>query len=291
MATSTIPTADVATPATTLIELTRVSARGYTVVRNIFVQVHVGDNWVGSSLGRLVAGRQPRALLAYLLLLMSWSALDKRPEPLEAAVWARALSPEPPDAPWAPSAMTRVWNTLEDTPHQLITRERVARLVKLAPRKENGKGPYARPRPDQSSSRRELFFILPDAFWLEGWHNKLTLPSIAVLLIVLSGTTGRDEAVLPYDRAQDWYGISPKTMQNGVENLRIHGLLSARHEWVRADLSKIGRSPKISYCLTGAFSRDSRHDLQREAVRATKKRVAKRTKATKQHFIAKTDES
>jgi hypothetical protein len=173
--------------------------------------------------------------------------------------------------------MTRVWNTLEE-PHGLIERERVARLVKLSPRRENGRASSTRPRPHQSSSRRELFFILPDAFWLEDWHNKLPLPGVAVLLILLSGTTGRDEAVLPYERAQERYGISAKTMQYGLEDLRVHGLLDARREWVTANLSKIGLAPRIFYSVTGPFSRQARAQLQDEVVRATKKRIAKQSR-------------
>ncbi len=270
-------TSTTATPASTRDDLVRVSGRGYTVIRNIFVQVRVGNKWTGSTLGRLVEARQPRALLAYLLLLMAWSALERREKPLEAGVWARALSPDPPATPWAPAAMTRVWADLQAL--RLIKKGRQARLLRVEPRREDGRKPYTRPRPDQSSDVKELYFILPDQFWTDGWHEKLSLPGLAVLIILLHGTSGRDDARLPYERVQGWYGISAKTLQNGLEELRRKGLLSERREWVPEPLSAIGRTQHAFYSLNSPFSRADRAALQAVAVKETKARVAKKAKA------------
>lgn len=272
----TTPTAQAdedSTPATTRAEFVRISARGFTVIRNIFVQDRVGGKGVGSTLGRLVEARQPRPLLAYLLLLMSWSAIDKLPEPLEAAVWARALSPNPPANPIPASAMTRVWNKLAEL--ELITRQREARLVRIGPRREDGKRDYSRPRPDESRSVREKFFVLPDVFWTENWYEKLSMPGVAMLLILLEETTGRDEVHLAYERAPAWYGISAKTMQNGLDELRHFGLATMREEWVRSDLSKVGKKQRRYYQLTGPFSRRARKKLQDTAKRATLRRATK----------------
>lgn len=262
-----------ATPASTRAELAQRSARGYTVVRNSFVQVRVGNKWVGSKLGRLVEARQPRALRAYLLMLMVHSTLENRSIPLEAGVWARALSPAPPAAAWSPAAMTRVWSALEG--HNLISRERKARLVQVVPRREDGRQPYTRPRPDQLSSVGERYFIIPDCFWIDGWHEQLSMPGIAVLLILIHDTSARDEVRLPYDRIQDWYGISAKTLQNGLADLRRHGLLHERHEWVVENLSAIGRTQRQYYSPTGPFSPAERKKLQVVALMATRKRVAR----------------
>lgn len=263
-----------ATPVQTLGALTRQAGRGYTVVRNVFVQVKVGRQWQGSSLGRLVSGRQPRALLAYLLLLMVSNALGRRPQPLEAAVWARALSKEAPHPAMPEKAMTPVWAVLAKEPHTLITKGRQGRLVKPSPRREDGRAEWTRPRPDEfANGDGELFFVLPDAFWLQGWHHRLHLPGIAVLLILLHGTQGRDEARLTPERAQDWYGISTKTMENGLEELRRLDLVTWREEWVPAPLSKIGRTKHVYFQLTGPFSRQERQRIQREAVTATQQRA------------------
>ncbi|HXC78690.1 MAG TPA: hypothetical protein VNU19_16765 [Candidatus Acidoferrum sp.] len=271
------PEADRATPAGTREQFARRAGRGYTVIRNPLVQVRKDGKWVGSTLGQLVQARQPRALRAYLLLLMFWSALDRREEPLEAGVWARALSPNPPEPQWSAGSMTRVWNTLEE--FGLIHRTRQGRLVKLGPRREDGKADYTRPRPDLSKNSREKFFILPDAFWLNGWHEQLSFPGVAVLLILLADTTGRDEVPIEADRAPAWYGISPKTFRNGVEDLRRQGLLTSRTIWIPEPFSAIGKKPKTYYSLVGDFSRPARQKLQHQAVRATTKRIAKKKPA------------
>lgn len=185
--------------------------------------------------------------------------------------------------------MTQIWSMLEEAPFKLITRERKARLVKVSPRKENGRGPYTRPRPDERlSDIGERYFILPDAFWLDGWHNKLTLPGLAVLLILLAGTVTRDEAWLSPDRAEDWYRVAPKTMYNGLEDLRKHGLLDVRDEWVTAGLSAIGKTKKTYYSLRSPFSRADRLALQDTARDATKKRAAAAKRAKRRPATQKT---
>ena len=276
------PADPTATPHQTLQDLTGLAGRGFTVVRNNLVQVRRGGKYVGSSLGRLVHARRHRALPAYLLLLMVVQPLGRRAKPLEAKVWARALSPDPPAKPWPETAMTPIWSMLEEWPHKLITKERKARLVRVSPCKENGRGPYTRPRPDERpSDLSERYFILPDAFWLDGWHHKLTMPGLAVLLILLAGTTARDEAWLSPERAEDWYGVAPKTMYNGLEDLRKHGLLDARDEWVTAGLSGIGKTKKTYYSLRTPFSRTERLALQDTARAAAKKRAAAAEKKAK----------
>jgi hypothetical protein len=263
-----------ASPASTRVELTRTAGRGYTVIRNIFVQVRAGNKWSGSSLGRLVSARQPRSIKAYLLLLMISSAIAKRPAPLEAGVWARALSASPPTPPLSAPAMSRVWADLEE--HGLVEKSRQARLVKVEPKREDGRNKaYTRPRPDEKNSFRERYFIVPDAFWLDGWHEKLTLPGIAVLLILLYDTSARDDARLPFERVQQWYGISPKTLQNGLDDLRAHELLAVRREWVEEPLSAIGRTQHVFYGLNTPFSRSERTALQKRAATETRARAKK----------------
>lgn len=281
-AAATTPSDPTATPHQTLEALTKIAGRGYTVVRNNFVQVNRRGKWVGSSLGRLVQARRHRAVLAYLLLLMVSQPLDKRAKPLEATVWARALSPDPPAVPWPETAMTPVWSMLEDEPHKLVEKKRQGRLVKVTPRKENGRGTYAHPRPDlRPADEGEKYFILPDVFWLEGWHHRLSLPGVAVLLIILAGTHARDEAWLSPERADEWYGISTKTMRNGLEDLRKHGLLTVREEWVAAGLSAIGKTKKNYYSLNTPFRTDERLALQETARAAAKKREAGAARKTR----------
>lgn len=169
--------------------------------------------------------------------------------------------------------MTAVWSELEA--HGLVNKDRQGRLVRVAPRREDGRGEYTRPRPDQAEDPKEKYFILPDAFWLDGWHEALTFPGIAVLLMVLAETTGRDDVWLPYERVQEWYGISAKTLQNGLHDLRGHQLVAERREWVEEPLSAIGRTEHVHYSLLGPFSRAERQALQAAAIEETEARTKK----------------
>jgi hypothetical protein len=218
---------------------------------------------------------------------MNWPWLERREKPLEAAVWARSLSPDAPGYPWPASAMTRVWNTLEE--QRLIQRSREGHLVRVLPRREDGRTGYTRPRPDQVKDARERFFALPDAFWLDGWYDRLTFPGVAVLLILLAETQGRNAVHLSLDDAKAWYGISAKTMQNGLNDLRKHDVLGEHRAYVVNDLSAIGVIPHFSYWPKNEFSRALRQKLQRAAMRETKKRVAKPAGPTKK--IKKTKRS
>lgn len=266
------------TPGSTRATFAKKAGRGYTPVRNSLVQVKDGNKWVGSTLGRLVEARQPRALLAYLLLLMSWPWLDRREKPLEAAVWARALSPDEPDPRLPARAMSRIWGTLDGL--RLIERSREGHLVRVIPRREDAGASYTRPRPDQEDDAHEKFFSLPDAFWLDGWYAKLSFPGIAVLLILLAETQGRRAVHLSLEDSKAWYGLSSKTMQNGLNELRKNGLLGEQRDFIVNDLSAIGRKPHFTYWPMGDFGHDARNKLQRAAKQATRKRAAAGT-ATK----------
>jgi hypothetical protein len=70
-------------------------------------------------------------------------------------------------------------------------------------------------------------------------------------------------------------------MQNGLEDLRAHGLIDARDEWVTAGLSAIGRIKKVHDSLRTPFTRAERHALQETARTATKKREAAAQKKNK----------
>lgn len=220
-----------------------------------------------------MTARQPRALNAYLMLLAAWPFLERREQPLEAGVWARALSPEPPEPEWPPAATTRIWAALEE--HGLVERSRDARLVRVRPRREDAAATYTRPRPDQEKLKAfDRFFILPDDYWTAGWFESLTLAGRAMLLLLLHNTSGRDSAPLPYERAADWYGLSVKTLQKGFGELRDGGLLQEDHSWVEEPLSAIGITRRTSYSLTGPFSRAARDQMQAQTKAATEARTA-----------------
>lgn len=118
-----------------------------------------------------------------------------------------------------------------------------------------------------------IFFILPSAYWTERWHTTLDLPARALLLIMLHGTSSKAETYLPYEKAESWYGISAKTTQRGIDELRDKGLLVVtRRERVVADVSATGHHPCTYYALTGPSAvqlarscRPARHPSRRHA--------------------------
>lgn len=255
-------------------EMLRLSARGYSVLRRLLVQLP--DEKLderGSTLGRMVTERRHRALQLYLLLLTCWPWLGTRKQPLPAAVWIRALTSSDSKAPtWSASTLSRAWKDLEEL-QLLEKRAREARAVRVVPRREDGKEAYEPPAGRRS--REHLYFVLPDAFWKDELFAKLTLPGLAMLLIIAKETNSAKEMYLPLHMAQEWYGISAKTAQNGLNNLKEHGLLHVRKEPIKAPLSKTGWTTRYWYSLIGDYGTDARTALRKKARTERKARVGK----------------
>ena len=232
-----------------------------------------------STLGTMVNRRKHRALLLYLLLLTIWPMLERRREPLEGAVWARLLSTD--DGPtWSTSDVSKGWTDLEAL--GLIDRVREGRAVRITPRREDGKAKWTPPG-RVGKDRKETYFSLPGVFWTSGVFAELTLPGLAVLLIVAAETSNSDEVWLTYDRAADWYGLSAASFKNGTRDLEARGLLSRRPETIKAPLSPTGSATKWWYSLTGAYSSAARQAAQEAArkERAARTKKASRTSAAK----------
>lgn len=262
---------EAATSADTRTEITRLSARGYTQVRGIFVQLPDRHASRASTLARMVYERRHRALLAYLMLLTSWPWLEARRQPLEAAVMIRALTVEGSARAltWSPSTLSRTWGDLEKL--QLIERRRERRLVRVLPRREDGGASYEKP-----GGRRDLwnaYFSLPDEFWTSELFAALSLPALAMLLVIAKETNRKAELRLTYSQAEDWYGINAKTAQNGIGDLVDRGLAHRRVETVKAPLSPTGHTSHMWYSLTGSFGYESRKALQGRASKQRDQRL------------------
>ncbi|MGW0025321.1 hypothetical protein [Rhodococcus sp. NPDC003383] len=269
------------TPASLLQQMIRLEARRYTPIRHCFVQQHSTVSALDRKgvLADLVTARRGRELNAYLALLMNHSQIVKQADqPWPAAVWARALSSSETEL-LPNSAISRIWKNLEE--HKLIERSRVWKRTLVLPRDESTKKKYARPRPDLVSEDQrphENYFILPSAYWTDRWHTELDLPARAVLLIMLHGTSSKDDTYLPYEKAESWYGISAKTAQRGVDELRAKDLLEVtRRERVVADFSATGYAIHTYYALTGPFSRAAREKLQATTASESEARASMRT--------------
>lgn len=250
----------------------RLSARGYGQFRNVLVQLP--DRALderGSTLGRIVHARRHRALLLYMLLLTCWKWLGTRNQPLPADAWIRALTASG-GLTWTASTLSRAWADLEEL-GLLEERTREGRAVRVVPRREDGGEPYE--FPEGRRTREHQYFVLPDAFWKEELFAKLTLPGLAMLLIIAKETYDEKhtEMYMPLAKASDWYGISAKSAQNGLNDLQKNGLLHVRTELVPAPLSKTGWTSRNHYSLTGAYSATSRVALRTKATAERKARL------------------
>lgn len=243
------------------------AVRGYTVVRHVFVQNH--DEPRPSLLGHLVKARRHRALVLYLLVLCWWPWLKDNYEPLPGDAWLRALTVTGPNSAraltWSPSTLSRTWADLEEL-GLIEKRTRDGRRTLITPRREDAAAHYTAP-----SGQRDwlnTYFTLPDEFWTDEHFAKLSLPALAVLLIILKETTQKSDVALPRVAMPAWYGISGKTIQKGLDELRKIGLLHERTEIVRAPMSANGITRRQYYSLTGPFGRGSRRARQNAAKRS-----------------------
>lgn len=258
-----------ATPAETRAEIARFAPRGYVQVRHILVQRPEAPR--PSIVGRAVSERKHRALVLYLLLLNCWPWLQSSREPLTAGAWIRALTWEEQGVralTWSPSTLSRSWADLQDM--GLIKRGRSGKLLGVQPRREDGAEDYSAPagRRDRTSK----YFTLPHSFWNDGHFAKLTLPGLAALLIVAKETSNQPEMWVRFQDGPDWYGISAKSLQNGLRDLDRHGLLHRRIETIKAPLSKTGSTSRIWYSLTGDFGFEARKAAQANADKARKRK-------------------
>lgn len=268
------PVAGVASPEETREELLRGQVRGYTQVRNLLVQLPEADadGSRSSVLARAVTERRRRELLLYLLLLGARPVVESKQErePLAAVVWIRALT-GPGEPPWSTTTLSRAWANLKQM--GLIDTKREKRAKWVAPFREDGTGvPYK--KPGGRNGRENHYFILPDAFWHSGLFAQLSLPGLAMFLLFLKETNKEPEFQISAERVEDWYGISRRSAQNGIDDLEAHAILFKRPEREREPLSASGYTTRIYYSLTGKYSYTSRRALQEEAAGVVKKREA-----------------
>lgn len=273
--TTPAPTAETATPAETRDYVLKLSGRRYTVLRHIFTQLPSDSEHRPSVLGPMVTDRKRRSLQLYLLLLTAWPWLGENGLPLlPAETWARALRTDRGRG-WTPTNVSAAWSDLEH--RGLVERQRRARGVEVVPRREDGKAKYTKPGLIEED-RRETYFILPGEFWTEEWFERLTMPGLAMLLIIAAETSSKTEVWLTNEHAAKWYGLSSRSVEAGIEDLRTHGLLVDREEWVKAPLSAIGTTKRHWYGLTGSFSTEARAKLQKTAQAEFKARPGARAR-------------
>lgn len=264
-----------ATPGETRAMITRHSARGYSVYRHILVQLPDSHKDRSSTLGKMVSGKQRRELLLYMLLLTAWPWLEERERPFPSDVWMRALSADPADTDpltrknaltWSPSTLSRAWKSLEDLTLIEPRGKREDRWVRIIPRREDRAKEYS--VPGGRKDRYNTYFTLPDRFWLEDDFARLTLPGLAMLLIIAKETSYQAEVWLRQESAAAWYGISRTTVQAGLKELEGLGLLHKRTEVVKSPLARHGITQKNFYSLTGDYGYEARTAARERAKKA-----------------------
>ena len=226
---------------TNLINRTR---RRNTHLRRTGVQLARGaeDSRLGP-LVRMVKDRRGLALHLYLLLI-ALEPIDGPADTISGKTWARLLSTDEQER--SPTSISRTWAYLEDL--QLIRREG-GRVIRL---REDGSGEdYTRP----GTGRDPIgYFSLPRQFWTEGWDQTLSLPGVAMLLILLAETNQKHHLTLTIDQFASYYGLSTSTVDRGLADLARNKLLGQKDTWVAADRSRIGRTRITSWWLKNPFS-------------------------------------
>jgi hypothetical protein len=142
------------------------------------------------------------------------------------------------------AAVSRNWRFLKDL--DLIDVERGGRLARVTLLREDGSGrKYVHP-----AESKESYLQLPFAYWFDGFHEELTLPGKAMLLIALSL---RDGFTLPARRVPEWYGLSAATAERGLRDLRQADLLKVERKAREAPLAPDGWTWVNLYTLKKPF--------------------------------------
>jgi hypothetical protein len=235
-----------------------------------FVQSFSGNNRRGPGpLAEFVRRGRENTLEQYLLLHATASGgeegFDVR---LPAASWARAIGgwfdPETGKVEAAAlHAVSRNWKLLREL--QLVETQRVGRQVRATVLADDGSGrPYEHPGKGRKDEKLDGpgYLQLPYAYWKERWHEKLSLPAKAMLLISLYPGNGFP---LPLAKLPRWYGISESSGERGLTEL-IDNRLLHREKHRRPDIeSPVGFTDANYYELLPPFGpRAARSKLAHE---------------------------
>lgn len=217
-----------------------------TPIRRTFVQPGDRDSRsAGGPLAELVRRKDLRGLVLYLLVI---TLATKEPWDVRrpSSIWARALDLGSTRS--SREAVSKAWRRLCEL--KLVMTHREKRMAVATLLREDGSGePYEYPVPDRVEDR---YLKLPMAFWLDQWYQRLSLPGIAMLLVLLAE---KDDVVLPIDRIPDWYGISRATAQRGLAELQKNDLLDVQDIPRKEPRAPLGYTIERHHRLQGAFAR------------------------------------
>lgn len=221
--------------------LTR-SIRANVPLRKTFVQANRGAESRHGPLKAFVTGRDLRGLRAYLIIVAACSnGVNGWSTTHDSAVWARLMDIH--KTAFGPSARTGAWRALcRLKARNLIECSRSGTMIKVTLLREDGTGkPYDRPVGDNEENR---FLQIPTTFWTKGRDEKLSLPGLALFLVV---AREKHWVPLPADRAPEWYGWSADTHERGLKQLVDLELIQKRAFKKKAPLAPAGYTIAYEY--------------------------------------------
>jgi hypothetical protein len=138
---------------------------------------------------------------------------------------------------------------LED--ERLIVRTPAGRERAITIRHDSGRdADYT--RPGQKDNRDDWFFNLSHAYFLDGWHKKLSASGKALLLVAHAN---QKRFELNQRRGSEWWGLSTDTIGRGLQDLVQHELLSVRTIRRKAPESRVGFAMVPVYQLEAPFTK------------------------------------
>ena len=233
----------------TVQEMLKRSKRTFLPLSHDFIQHPRGSVGRSSVLAKFMRAGDKRALLAYLLILSATSSSQNGIwfTSLSLQTWARAMGCfETATGKAAKVSASKILKRLED--RNLIDKQREGRSnVRVVLKSSDGTGAeYKRPK------RR--YVRLSYEFWEREYDQKLGMPAIAMLLVLLGEKPG---CALPLERFPEWYGWSADTAQRGLDQLSEMGIVEKLTRWERRPLSPEGVSKVSHYYLQEPFDSNS----------------------------------
>jgi len=202
-------------------------------------------------LALMLRTRDSSTLDAYLLIhAMASSSIPYRASYFSTS-WVRLMKFDvAAEAAAASSRWSKVITRLEAL--QLVERQRTGNIMNYLLLDESGSG-HAYERPTKLAHGR--WFSLPYRYWLDGWDQKLSMAEKVMLLIALDQPDGFQ---IPYERFNDWYGISKSTAKRGLTGLYDRGILDVRDDYHLSGRSPTGWVQIRSYTAQGLWAKAER---------------------------------
>lgn len=237
-----VETPIIAGPEETLLDLLNGTRRRSVPIRRSFTQLPGPPKRPGP-LSSFVIGRRNLALDLWLLLHAGAAAHPwdvRRP----AMAWARML--DLPQTATSETAVSRNFTWLEQ--QRLVRSERDRRVRKVYLLTEDGSGAEF----DRPTGAGRGYLKLPYEYFTQRWHAELGLAGKATLMICLAQAP---TFTLPTERAGGWYGVSPDSLQRGLDELRNLGLVKVWTRAKKAPRTRLGFTVVNHYALQRPFVR------------------------------------